>query len=277
MKKKWMILAACAIGTLGIVVGASAANIVKSIKAELRPDFEVVIDGKKQSFKNVNGEEVYPILYDGTTYLPVRAIGELMGKTVYWYQDEKRIELKDEKGSLVTDADVIVDGDKKNKDNDKNNPGKDKNKTTLTLDEAKQIALKELGLKADAAEFIKAKLDKDDGVYEYDFEIKSGDRLYSIDVDANSGAVNDKESEMLQKDANDKPQSGDIGAESAKKAALDKAGFNESDVQRMKVEADYENGVKYYEVEFVKGTTEYNAEVRASDGAIIKWEKEKDD
>lgn len=282
MKKRWMALAACAIGTAGIVIGASAAGIVQSIKAELRPDFEIVIDGKKQTFKNADGDTVYPILYEGSTYLPIRAIGEIMGKTVYWYQDEKKVELKDEKQSTVTDADVIVDGktDKGNKDKDKDKD-KDKNKeqntsAKYTMDEAKDIALEHLGLKASKSEFIKAKADYDDGIYEYEFEIKSGNTIYSIDVDANTGKTNDLETEVIE-EAADKEQAGDIGAEKAKKAALDKAGLKEKSVIGLKVEADFDNGVKYYEVEFVNNGVEYNAEVRASDGAIVKWETEKDD
>ncbi len=286
MKKRWMALAACAIGTAGMMIGASAAGIVQTIKAELRPDFEIVIDGKKQTFKNVDGDKVYPILYEGSTYLPIRAIGEIMGKTVYWYQDEKKIELKDEMQSTVTDADVIVDGkpNNGNKDKDKDkDKGKDKEQDTsvnytvkYTMDEARDIALDHLGLKASKSEFIKAKADYDDGIYEYEFEIKSGNTIYSIDVDANTGKTNDLETEVIE-EADDKEQKGDIGAEKAKKAALDRAGLKEKSVIGLKVEADVDDGVKYYEVEFVNNGVEYNAEVRASDGAIVKWETEKDD
>ncbi len=282
MKKRWMALAACAIGTAGMMIGASAAGIVQTIKAELRPDFEIVIDGKKQTFKNVDGDTVYPILYDGSTYLPIRAIGEIMGKTVYWYQDEKKIELKDEKQSTVTDADVIVDGktNNGNKDKDKDKD-KDKNKeqntsAKYTMDEAKDIALEKLGLKASKSEFIKAKADYDDGIYEYEFEIKSGNTIYSIDVDANTGKTNDLETEVIE-EAADKEQEGDIGAEKAKKAALDRAGLKEKNVIGLKVEADVDDGDKYYEVEFVHNGVEYNIEVRASNGAIVKWKTEKDD
>ena len=46
-----------------------------------------------QTFYNVNGDEVHPILYSGTTYLPVRAIGELMGKNVNWDASTRTVSL----------------------------------------------------------------------------------------------------------------------------------------------------------------------------------------
>lgn len=50
------------------------------MQSEIRPDFTVKIDGEMRTFKNANGEVVYPMLYKRTIYLPMRAIGELYGK-----------------------------------------------------------------------------------------------------------------------------------------------------------------------------------------------------
>lgn len=50
----------------------------------LRPDLTVQVDGVVQSFTNVKGAPVYPVVFEGITYLPVRSIGELCGKEVTW-------------------------------------------------------------------------------------------------------------------------------------------------------------------------------------------------
>lgn len=81
MKKKiTMLLLACSLFMMGVF----AAGVAQNITAQLRPDLTVIIDGQKQTFKDANGALVYPIVYNGTTYLPLRAIGGVMGKEVSW-------------------------------------------------------------------------------------------------------------------------------------------------------------------------------------------------
>ena len=48
-------------------------------------------------------QRVYPILYNGSTYLPLRAIGEIMNKEVVWNNSTKTITLSGD--FTVTDAD----------------------------------------------------------------------------------------------------------------------------------------------------------------------------
>ncbi len=276
MKKIGLLTAgiACAVS---LVIGASAAGIVQTINAELRPDFEIVIDGKKQEFKNASGETVYPILYDGTTYLPVRAIGEMMGKTVYWYQDDKRIELKDEE-TLVTDADVIVAGKA-----DKNTASAGKGSADIassgeiTLSDAKKIALDKAGLDAidvNDVIFTEAKRERDNGIYVYEIEFRKDGIKYSAEIKAADGSIVSWETEGAANNGTASDRK--ITLDDAKKIALDKAGLSEGDVVFTKAKTDREDGVDVYEIEFKNGRTEYSAEVRVSDGSIISWEVEKD-
>lgn len=44
-------------------------------------------NGEVQSFTDVNGKAVYPLVYEGTTYLPVRAVCSLAGIPVQWNQE----------------------------------------------------------------------------------------------------------------------------------------------------------------------------------------------
>ncbi len=44
----------------------------------------MLVDGVRQSFTDVNGNAVLPLVYNGSVYLPLRAVAHLMGKTVCW-------------------------------------------------------------------------------------------------------------------------------------------------------------------------------------------------
>lgn len=71
------------IGTLltsGIVLAANTTTLYGVIANGIK----IVLDGEELTPKDVNGNTVEPIIYNGTTYLPVRAIAEAIGKPVYW-------------------------------------------------------------------------------------------------------------------------------------------------------------------------------------------------
>lgn len=64
-------------------------------------------------------------------------------------------------------------------------------------------------------------------------------------------------------------QNTDIGKDKATEIALDDAGLAESDVSRLLVSKDRDDGVTLYEVEFTNNDTEYDYEIQASSGEII--------
>ena len=67
-------------------------------------------------------------------------------------------------------------------------------------------------------------------------------------------------------------ESGYIGKEKAQQIALTDA--NVSNPEMVKVEMDYDDGVMIYEVEFYKNQVEYDYEINATTGAIVKKEKD---
>ena len=289
MKKKLAFILAGVIAVSSFAVGAMSKSIVEKIEAELRGDFTVYVDGKKQTFRDVNGKVVDPILYEGTTYLPVRAIGELMGKTVYWYQDEKKIELVEPSGekTLVTDADVIIDGADKVKEEKikEEKPGKaekpEKEKATeaeITLDEAKEIVLEKAELNIEDVVFTKTKLEFDDGRWVYEIDFKTDEARYDTEVDATDGEILQWEVEA-KKNSEKQAQPTDkevISLEKAKSIALKKAGLKEKDVVFEEAKLDYDNGRKVYDIEFRQDRVEYSAEIDAVSGEILEWEKDVD-
>lgn len=201
MKKRTVFLTT-ALCVASMAAGVAAGGLITDIKAQLRPDFTIEIDDDVKEFKTADGEPVYPILYEGTTYLPIRAIGEIMGKKVYWYEDEKRIEIKDPTDvTTVTDADVIIDSvpqeKSKNENTAKSEKSKNQNKTKTTVDtsnfigeeKAKQIALEKASLTEADVVLKKIELDKDNGVWHYEVEFKKDRTEYDADINAEDGTV----------------------------------------------------------------------------------------
>lgn len=81
--KKFMSLTLAVIMMLSISVCAFAAES-ENITAMLDRKIKVTYDGELQTFTDVNGKIVYPVVYEGTTYLPVRAVSALVGLPVEW-------------------------------------------------------------------------------------------------------------------------------------------------------------------------------------------------
>lgn len=280
MKKKITVLLAVVLVITSFAVGVLSKGIIEKIEAELRGDFTVYVDGKKQNFKNVNGEEVEPILYEGTTYLPVRAIGELMGKKVYWYQEDKKIELVTPslEESLVTDADVIVEGENKVKEKKEKAP--EGLNAEITLDEAKKAVLEKAGVKEANVVFTKAKLDYDDGKLYYEIDFKTEENRYDAEVDALTGEIKEWEVEQRERKAEVKEEKAvaedEVTLEEAKEIALEKAGLKAKDVVFEEAKLDRDDGREVYDIEFRHGRVEYSAEIDALTGNVIEWEKDND-
>lgn len=72
-------------------------------------------------------------------------------------------------------------------------------------------------------------------------------------------------------------ETGKVTADYAKSVALKAAGAKESEIRNFEIELDREKGILVYEISFKKGNTEYDYDIKASDGTVIKAEKEIDD
>lgn len=244
----------------------------KNVWVQVRDDFTIVIDGKEQTFKTAAGKTIYPLLYDGSTYLPLRAIGQIMDKEVAWDNQTKTVTLTSD-GYTVTDADsfgeegkdTVTDVDQTTKDD-------------IGLEKAKKIALKDAGLKEKDVIFVTAKTDYEDGRKVYEVEFFCDDTEYDYEIDAKTGKIVsfDKDFEGKRPEMTE-PADKEITAEKAKKIALQHAGLKEKEVTKLKVERDYDDGIVKYEVEFEKGNMEYDYEIHGETGKILKAEQDLDD
>lgn len=93
--KRLTALALALVMALGLMVQAGAAAPGKEVQAELNYDITVMYNGKFQTLRDAAGDAVYPISYAGTTYLPVRAVSNMLGVEVEWDGSTQTVLLSD--------------------------------------------------------------------------------------------------------------------------------------------------------------------------------------
>ena len=150
---------------------------------------------------------------------------------------------------------------------------------------AMDIAMAEFG-KASSAEILHSEVDPelDESPAHYEVEItgRNGEEI-EYKIDAYSGAIIAVKREMADDDEASEGQptkpgtAQDIGHAKAKSIALNHAGVDANTVYDMNIKMDAENGAIIYEVEFKSGNIEYDYEIDAATGTILKHEAEVDD
>ena len=68
-----------------------------------------------------------------------------------------------------------------------------------------------------------------------------------------------------------------VTEEAAKRSAVDRAGLSPEKVSRIKTELDFDDGKWKYEIDFRHAGYEYEVEVDAENGSVLKFEREYDD
>lgn len=93
MKKKWIASIAVASMLVGGGVGAFGASNLQEIKAYLDSGLKFKLNGQAYVPTNDKGGAVLPITYNGTTYLPVRAISNALNTAISYDAKTKTISL----------------------------------------------------------------------------------------------------------------------------------------------------------------------------------------
>jgi hypothetical protein len=104
MKKRIFIIALLLCITL-ISVTALAASDTRQLTA-IFSNIKIIIDNKQISPKDAQGQPVEPFIVNGTTYLPVRAIAEALGKNVKWDDPNKTVNISPKVIGSVNGEDV---------------------------------------------------------------------------------------------------------------------------------------------------------------------------
>ncbi len=109
MKKK-IIAAVLALTVVATAVAAAAFGPQYTI--EVIGGALVFMDGEEIEMRDVNGEEVEAFIYNGTTYLPARAISEANGNTVTWDEETGRVDITSgEEDNADPNAARLIDQD----------------------------------------------------------------------------------------------------------------------------------------------------------------------
>lgn len=90
LKKFQSLLTGVLIGSLitgSMTFAKTGTELIQAFYA----DIKIVTDREQLTPKDPNGNIVEPFTYNGTTYLPVRAIGEAFDKEISWDEDSKTI------------------------------------------------------------------------------------------------------------------------------------------------------------------------------------------
>lgn len=144
----------------------------------------------------------------------------------------------------------------------------------ITLEQAKETALKHAGLKADAVTFAKAEQDYENGklVYEVEFVTNDGGKVveYDYEIDAATGSVvsydYDAENYVSAKGAT----TVSVDEATAKQTVLNKVpGATAANIYEWKL--DFDDGRWEYDGKIVYNLMEYDFTVDASSGAVTEW------
>ena len=314
---------------VGAVAGLLAAGFVFSASADrsIRVSDQIAISINKASFtpRDPNGAVVDAFVYNGTTYVPMRAICEAVGLDVQYdavtntaaisqknanvnyiaENDAKqaafrhagvtetnisacKTKLEWEHGRAVYEVEFYaganeyeyeidaLTGDVLKTESETKPNSPNQQNPSVSEDAAKQTALSNAGLSADAVTFTKCKLDTEDGVLVYEIEFVAAGVEYEYEINAQTGAVIKSKTDTVSQAPNQANPNAAISLDKAKQIALDDAGLQANAVRFTKSKQDTDDGIQIYEIEFIAAGMEYEYEINAQTGAILKKEISRD-
>ena len=132
----------------------------------------------------------------------------------------------------------------------------------IGAEKAKEIALNHAGVAADKAQYLKCEFDRDDGIAVYDVEFYYDRVEYDYEINAKNGKIIKVEKDGFGINV-PTPDQEYIGMVNAK-------------AKKVKVDFEFDDGIAKYEVEFHADKFDYDYEIDAVSGRIIKVEKDRD-
>lgn len=140
-------------------------------------------------------------------------------------------------------------------------------------EKAKAAALSHAGVKEKNIQNYRCRLDYDDGLVHYEIDFDCNGYEYDYEIDCLDGSVLKFEKEKLVKVSSSQSKTY-IKKSTAKSAVLSHAGVKAKNITNYRCKLDYDDGSAVYEIDFDSNGYEYEYEVDALDGSILKSKKE---
>ena len=146
-------------------------------------------------------------------------------------------------------------------------------RTAIGEEKAESFAFADAGIDPVAAYDVDADFTFAQGQFVYKVEFIADGTEYKYLIKASDGAVVKKNTRLVSNETT-APEQALITLEQAKEKALSDAGLTAAQVTFTEAKLNVENGKKVYDIDFETSETEYDYEIDAVSGAVLKKETE---
>ena len=154
--------------------------------------------------------------------------------------------------------------------------GQASSKGYIGQEKARSIAFSHAGVSESDIIKIDVEFDYEEGRMVYEVEFHAKGMEYDYDIDAIEGSILKFESKERNKPYEGGSNATDyIGVNRAESIALAHAGLQKSMITKLETELERDKGTNFYDIEFVYDGYEYDYDIDAITGDIIRVEKEK--
>ncbi|OXM87548.1 stalk domain-containing protein [Paenibacillus rigui] len=96
---KWKRITLIGVSCIAFASTSFAFGGIESIQAYLNHDIKYTLNNKAWTPKDSDGNTLAPVIVNGTSYLPARAIAEALGSEIQWDDSTKNISIKTTHGT----------------------------------------------------------------------------------------------------------------------------------------------------------------------------------
>lgn len=133
---------------------------------------------------------------------------------------------------------------------------------------AKAAALSAAGLTEDQVQNLFIERDWDDGRIQYGVKFQANNTRYEYEIDGSTGSVLNGENKATAASGSF------ISADEALARALGHAGLDQSAIRELEMDSELDDDVPHYSIDFKSGNLEYEYEISATDGSVLKFEQD---